>query len=253
MELGLNGKVAIVTGAGSQKGFGKSIAVTLAKEGCNIIACDIDIEGAKKTAAEVENLGCKAIALKADITSSTEVNNTIEMALTEFGKIDILVNNAGAITPLKPLVEKNEVEWNQDIDLNLKGTMNYTKAVLPHMISQKNGKIINISSIGAKKGKRNTVAYGAAKAGVIGFTQCLAAEVGPLGINVNAIAPGLADTNFGGGAPPPEILEKAKATIPIKRITVPQDIANIVAFLASDVSSDIVGQTISVDGGESIV
>ena len=219
MELGLNGKVAIVTGAGSQKGFGKSIAVTLAKEGCNIIACDIDIEGAKKTAAEVENLGCKAIALKADITSSTEVNNTIEMALAEFGKIDILVNNAGAITPLKPLVEKNEVEWNQDIDLNLKGTMNYTKAVLPQMILQKSGKIINISSIGAKKGKRNTVAYGAAKAGVIGFTQCLAVEVGPLGINVNAIAPGLADTNFGGGAPPPDILEKAKATIPIKRIT----------------------------------
>jgi 3-oxoacyl-[acyl-carrier protein] reductase len=253
MELGLKGKVAVITGVGSQKGFGHAIAVTLAREECNIVACDIDIEGAKKTAAEVENLGCKAIALKADITNSTEVNNTIEIALAEFGKIDILVNNAGAITPLKSFVEKNEAEWNLDINLNLKGTMNYTKAVLPQMILQKNGKIINISSIGAKKGKRNTVAYGAAKAGVIGFTQCLAAEVGPLGINVNAIAPGLADTSFGGGAPPPDILEKAKATIPIKRITVPQDIANIVAFLASDVSSDIVGQTISVDGGESIV
>jgi NAD(P)-dependent dehydrogenase (short-subunit alcohol dehydrogenase family) len=253
MELGLNGRVAIVTGAGSQKGFGHAIAMTLAREGCDIVSCDIDIEGAKKTATEVKALNRKAIALKADVTNSTEVNNAIEMALAEFGQIDILVNNAGAISPLKPLVEKNEVEWNQDIDLNLKGTMNYTKAVLPQMIMQKNGKIINISSIGAKKGKRNTVAYGAAKAGVIGFTQCLAVEVGPSGINVNAIAPGLADTNFGGGAPPPDILEKAKATIPIKRITVPQDIANLVTFLASDLSSDITGQTISVDGGESIV
>ena len=129
MDLGLKGKVALVTGAGSQKGFGKAIAVTLAKEGCDIIVCDVDLEGAKQTAAEVKALARKAIALKADVTNSVEVNDSIKAALAEFGKINILVNNAGAITPLKSFVEKTEAEYNLDIDLNLKGTINVTKAV----------------------------------------------------------------------------------------------------------------------------
>jgi 3-oxoacyl-[acyl-carrier protein] reductase len=177
----------------------------------------------------------------------------VKRALEEFGRIDILVNNAGAISGLKPFNEKSEDELDMDIDLNLRGTMNCTRAVLDQMISRQSGKIINISSIGAKKGKPRTVSYGAAKAGIIGFTQCLAVEVAGLGINVNCLAPGLGVTNFGGGSPPPDILEKAMNTIPIKRTTTPQDIANAVAFLVSDVSQDIVGQTISVDGGECIV
>lgn len=253
MDLGLQGKVALVTGAGSQKGFGKAIALTLAREGCDVVVSDIDLKGAQQTADEIEALGRKAFAIKADVSSSTEVNAMVKTALAEFGKIDILVNNAGAIHALKPFVEITEAEINADINVNLKGAMNCTKAVVNQMISRKSGKIINISSIGAKKGKPRTAAYGAAKAGVIGLTQCLAVELAPLGINVNGIAPGLGLTGFGGGGPPPGILEKAKTGIPLKRTTTPQDIANMVAFLASDVSSDIVGQTISVDGGESII
>ena len=253
MDFGLQGKVALVTGAGSQKGFGKAIALTLAREGCDVVVSDIDLKGAQQTADEIEASGRKAIAIKADVSSSTEVDSMVKTALAEFGKIDVLVNNAGAIHALKPFVEITESEINADIDVNLKGAMNCTKAVIDQMISRKSGKIINISSIGAKKGKPRTAAYGAAKAGVIGLTQCLAVEYAPLGININGIAPGLALTAFGGGSPPSEMLEKAKTDIPIKRTTRPQDIANMVAFLASDVSSDVVGQIISVDGGESIV
>jgi NAD(P)-dependent dehydrogenase (short-subunit alcohol dehydrogenase family) len=253
MDFGLQGKVALVTGAGSQKGFGKAIALTLAREGCDVIVSDIDLKGAQQTADEIKASGRKTVAVKADISSITEVNAMVKTALAEFGKIDILVNNAGAIHALKPFIETTESEMNDDINVNLKGAMNCAKAVVNQMISRKSGKIINISSIGAKKGKARTAAYGAAKAGVIGLTQCLAVELAPLGINVNGIAPGMGLTNFGGGSPSPAMLEKARTDIPTKRTTTPQDIANMVAFLASDVSSDIVGQIISVDGGESII
>jgi 3-oxoacyl-[acyl-carrier protein] reductase len=253
MDLGLKGKVALITGAGSQKGFGKAIAMTLAKEGCDIIAADIDLEGAKKTAADIKASGRRAMAVKADVSKSAEVNDMVKTVLAEFGRIDILVNNAGATTPPKTFMEKTEAECDQDINLNLKGAMNCARAVLPQMVSRKNGKIINISSVNAKKGIPHTSAYGAAKAGIVGFTQILGVEVAPLGINVNSIAPGLAITGFGSGTPPPDIMEKAKTNIPLKRTTEPQDIANMVAFLASDVSNDIVGQNIGVDGGESVL
>lgn len=252
MDLSLKGKVALVTGAGSQIGFGKAIAVTLAKEGCDIIACDKDLKGAEQTAAEIESSGRTAIAVKADITCSDEVNDMVKTSLAKFGRIDILVNNAGAITTPKPFVEKTEVEWDQDINVNLKGVMNCSKAVLSQMISRKSGKIINISSAGAKQAVPRTSSYSAAKAGVVGFTQVLAVEVAPMGIYVNSVAPGVGITNFGGGAPASDAVEKAKERIPLKRMTTPQDIANMVTFLASDVSGNIVGQTIVLDGGESI-
>src|SRR4030042_4271980 len=130
MELGLKGKIALVTGAGSQKGYGKAIALTLAKEGCDVIVADIDLAGAKQTAAEIEALGRGAMALKADISSSAEVKSMAQAALAKFKRIDILVNNAGAITPPRPFAEKTEAEFNRDIALNLKGTLYCTKAVL---------------------------------------------------------------------------------------------------------------------------
>jgi 3-oxoacyl-[acyl-carrier protein] reductase len=252
MELGLKGKVALVTGAGSQKGYGKAIALTLAGEGCDVIVADIDLAGAKQTAAEIKASGRKSLALKADISNSTEVNEMAKAVLAKFKRIDILVNNAGAITPPKNFAEKTEAEINRDIDLNLKGTINCTKAFVSSMIANKSGKIINISSIGYKKGMSHTAAYSAAKAGVVGFTQSLAVELAPSGINVNSIAPGLGLTNFSGGAPPPDMLKGALARIPVRRTTLPQDIANAVAFLVSDAAADIVGQTLSVDGGESV-
>jgi NAD(P)-dependent dehydrogenase (short-subunit alcohol dehydrogenase family) len=225
----------------------------LAREGCDVIVADIDLAGARQTAAEIEASGRQALALKVDISNSTEVNDMAKAALAKFKRIDILVNNAGAITTPKPFAEKTEAEFNRDIDLNLKGTIYCTKAFLNNMLANKSGKIINISSIGYRKGMGHAAAYNAAKAGVVGFTQALAVDVASSGINVNSVAPGLGLTNFGGGAPSPDMLKGALARIPVKRTTQPQDIANAVAFLASDVAGDIVGQTLSVDGGESVI
>jgi len=248
MDLGLTGKVALVTGAGSQIGFGKAIAVTLAREGCDLILGDIDLEGARQTAEIIINLGRQAIAVKADITRSAEVKDMVKTAINKFGRIDILVNNAGSGTPPKLFIETTEEEWDYNIDLNLKGMLRCTKAVLEYMVPRKSGKIINISSLGAKTGGDHATVYSAAKAGIVSFTKGLATEVAPLGINVNCIAPGVGLTNFVRNAPRDVIDELINKT-PSRKTATPQDIANAVAYLASDVSIDIVGQTISVDGG----
>ena len=212
MELGLKDKVAIVTGAGSQIGYGRGIAMTLAKEGCNIIAVDIDLVGAKKTAAEVIASGRQALAVKADVSNNTEIDDMVKIALVKFSKIDILVNNAGASTPPKPFIEMTETELERDININLKGVLYCTRAVLNHMISQKSGKIINISS--SKVGGAGVAVYSAAKGGVMLFTKSLAAEVAKLGINVNSIAPGQGNTGFSLQVTP-EFIERVLTRIPL--------------------------------------
>jgi NAD(P)-dependent dehydrogenase (short-subunit alcohol dehydrogenase family) len=252
MDLGLKHKVAIVTGAGSQKGFGKATALTLAREGCDVVVIDKDREGVDQTAAEIRVLGHRVKAVGVDITNSLEVNAVVKKTLEEFGKIDILVNVAGATTPGKFFIDKTEAEWDLDLGLNLKGTLYCIKAVLPHMLSRKSGKIITTASINVIKGFPTTSIYAAAKTGIVGFTRVLANEVAASGINVNCIAPGLGLTNFNPGGAPPGGFDAVIRGIPNRRTTTPQDVANAVAFLVSDVSSDIVGQTISVDGGTSI-
>jgi NAD(P)-dependent dehydrogenase (short-subunit alcohol dehydrogenase family) len=253
MDLGLKGKVALVTGAGSQKGFGKGIAMVLAREGCDVIVLDLDLEGAQKTANEIAALGRKSAAIKVDLTKSAEINQAIKSALEQFGRIDILVNNAGGITSLKLFTERTEEEWDKEIALNLKAAMVATNAVLPQMMERKSGKIINISSIGAGKGMSHTVVYNAAKAAIVNFTKGIGVAVAPYNINVNSVAPGLGLTNFGGGAPLPGGVENVLSKIPIRRSTTPDDIGNLVAFLASDLAGDIVGQNIGVDGGDSVL
>lgn len=248
MDLGLKGKVAIVTGTASQVGFGRGIVQVLAKEGCNIVSVDMDFDGAKKTAAEAKTLGVKAIALKADISKKVEVDEMIKAAITELGKIDIMINNAGASSTPGPFVEKTDAAIDADININLKGCINCCKAVLGHMISRKSGKIINITSFGAKAGGAGVAVYCAAKAGVMVFTKSLAAEVIKMGINVNSIAPGVGNTGFALQSPP-GMIQKLIETVPIGKYTAPEDIGHMAAFLASDLSSDIVGQTFSVDGG----
>ena len=178
MDLGLQGKVALVTGAGSQKGFGKGIALTLAKEGCDIIAADKDFEGVKQTVAEIEALGRRAMAFKTDVSISAEVIEMVSAALAGFGRIDILVNNAGVGSTPKPFIEKTEADWDNDININLKGVLYCTKAVLGQMISRKSGKIINIASGAGLTGLAGRSTYSAAKGGVIAFTKALAKEVG---------------------------------------------------------------------------
>jgi NAD(P)-dependent dehydrogenase (short-subunit alcohol dehydrogenase family) len=250
MDLGLKDKVALITGAGSQVGFGKGMAMTLAREGCNIIACDKDIEGAEKTAADVKALGRKAIALKVDITKTAEVKEAVNMALKEFGKIDILINNAGVGTQPKPFVATTEEEWDTNININLRGTMIVTKAVLPHMIERKSGKIVSMSSTAGLSGMSTGGVYGAAKAGIVIFTSALAKEVNEFGINVNCMAPGLGATGFHKASNfPKEYVEKfIKEMAASGRTTTPEELGDVAAFLVSDVSKNITGQCIRVSG-----
>ena len=248
MELGLEGKVALITGAGSQIGFGKAIALSLAKEGCDVIINDVNLDDAKITAAEVEASGRKSMAIKADVTDITEMENMTKEALDRFGRIDIWVNNAGACTPPKPFLEMTDADWDFDININLRGVRNGTKAVLPHMVERKSGKIVNITSGAGIHGGMFTSGYAAAKAGVIGFSMGIAKEAAPSGINVNCVSPGVADTGFAKNAPP-GLIENFPKTLPIGRLTTPQDIANAVVFLVSDAASDIVGQVLVVSGG----
>lgn len=255
MELGLQGKVALVTGAGSQIGMGKAIALFLAKEGCDIIVTDIDHDGAEKTGKEIRALGKKAIVVKANVLKNTEVVAMVKAGIKELGKIDILVNAAGGTTFSGPLAEANLADIEQEINLNLLGTIYCTKAVLPSMIAQKSGKIVNISSNTARTGMPGGSGYSAAKAGVVGFTRAMAAEGAGAGINVNAIAPGLTLTNFYSKERAPQLPPQVRETgqmpgPPGRKVTTVEDIANLVLFLVSDVSSNITAQTISIDSGQ---
>lgn len=253
MDFRLIDKVAIVTGAGSPRGFGRAICRTLAQEGCDIIAADIDQEGAQITAKDMESLGRQSIAVKVDITREVEVKEMLIQALERFEKIDILVNNAGAEFGNKAFEEQDEELWDKELALNLKGTMFCCKAVIPYMHERKYGKIVNISSATVKMVIPSISMYTIAKGGIFVFTRSLAKMLISQGINVNCIAPGWSTTtNFikpKSGTTKEEIKASFLLETPINRGTEPEDVANIVAFLASDISSDIVGQVISVDGG----
>jgi 3-oxoacyl-[acyl-carrier protein] reductase len=250
MDLGLNGKVALVTGAGSPIGFGRGIALTLASAGCDIVVNDIDQEGAEKTAAEVKAFGHKAMSIKADVTKMAEVNDMVKAAIKTFGKIDILVNNAGRAIRPRPLVETTVKDWEIVINLNLYGVLNCTKTVLPYMLERKYGKIVNISSGAGLDACPFMLIYGMTKAAVISITKSLAKEVISSGIYVNCVAPGFGDTNFSRTANfPPDAKEHALSMIPTGKATTPQDVGNMVAYLASDIANNIVGQTFLVDGG----
>jgi len=243
----LENRVAIVTGG--TKGMGKAIALKFAKEGCDIAVNDINLEDAKKTAAEVKALGHKAIAIKADVTKKTEVQEMVKKTLAEFGRIDILVNNAGGLHQQGPFLEQKEELWDKDFNLNIKGAMFCSQAVLPGMIERKYGKIIIISSSVPKMAFPGVSTYAMSKGSLYVFTRGLAKSVIKQGITVNSVAPGWAITNFDKSAPPEELIKKMMPDTPIGRGTTTQDIANAVTFLASDVSGDIVGQVICVDGG----
>jgi 2-hydroxycyclohexanecarboxyl-CoA dehydrogenase len=257
MDLGLKDKVAIITGSGSQAGFGKAIAMTLAKEGCNIIAADINFEGAKKTAADVEMLGRKALAAKVDVIKKSEIDEMLKHVLEKFGKIDILVNNAGAMLSVggEPFLQQTESTWDKELALNLKGCMLVSQAVLPYMIEKKYGKIVNIGSESAKMVWPMVAMYNIAKAGVYRFTRELARTVIGYGIYVNCVSPGWSlETDFVKESQEAKDALKPSFLIdtPAGRGTTSQDVANAVAFFVSDVSSDITGQILSVSGGSTM-
>jgi NAD(P)-dependent dehydrogenase (short-subunit alcohol dehydrogenase family) len=249
MDLKLKGKTAIVTGTGSQIGFGRGIAVMLAQEGCDVISIDVDMEGAKKTAAEVQKLGRKTAAFKVDITKRAEIDSVVKKVLADFGKIDILVNCAGRASGLRPFVESTEEQWDIDINVNLKGTMNFTQAVLPHMLGRGYGKIVNFSTHAAHQptGLAGAASYVAAKSGSVMFSKTLAGEVGYKGININIIAPGPGNTNFHKvSGNDPHMAGIVESLAKAGKTTTPEDIANTAAFLVSDVSGKLSGQIFEV-------
>ena len=242
----LKDKVAIVTGSG--QGIGRGIVLALAKEGAKIVVTDVT-DKIFDVIKEIQNLGSQGLAIKADVSSAGQVGEMVKKSIEKLGRIDILVNNAG-IFPFKPLIELTEADWDKVLNVNLKGVFNCTRAVAPHMINQKSGKIINIASIvGVVVGFAALTHYSASKGGMVGFTKSVALELAPFGINVNAIAPGSIETPGARMDMTAESVKQFLQAIPLKRIGQPDDIANAVLFLASDESSYITGQCLVVDGG----
>ena len=253
----LEDKIALITGAGS--GIGSAIAVVLAARGADIIVNDINVESAKKVAEQTRLLGRRTLTTTSDVTASDEVEKMVKKAVQEFGKIDILVNNVGEFGPRLTILEIEEEEWDRKIRINLKGTYLCTHFVATHMVKRKNGKIINIASISGKRGAAGSSHYAAAKFGVIGFTQAVAKELAPYGIHVNAVCPGSIDTPMlrrsmtRAAISKGKIMENEKRerieSIPLGRIGTPEDVAKVVAFLASSESDYMTGQALNVTGG----
>lgn len=239
-------KVAMITGA--TRGIGKQIALTLANEGYNIVLnYRTENDELKQLKNEIENQNVKCLAVQGDVTNFEDCKQMIESAIKEFGKIDVLVNNAG-ITKDMLLARMKEEDFKQVIDVNLVGTFNMTKNIISYMMKARNGRIINISSVVGIAGNAGQTNYSASKAGIIGFTKSLAKEVASRNILVNAVAPGFIETNMT-DVLKQEVKDEIAKNIPLKRMGTPQDVANVVKFLASEDSSYITGQVISVDGG----
>ncbi len=244
--MDLKEKTALVTGG--SRGIGRAIAIKLASLGSDILfSYSSNEEKAKEVQLEIENMGRRVLAIKADVSKLNDVERMIQEGMNYFTKIDILVNNAG-ITKDNLLMRMSEEDWDSVFDVNLKGTFNVTKCLIRNMLKQKDCSIINIASIVGISGNAGQCNYSASKAGIIGFTKSLAKEVGKKNIRVNAVAPGFIATDMTENLPEKvvgEYLEK----ITLHRLGEPEDIANAVAFLASDMSKYITGQTIVVDGG----
>lgn len=244
--MDLTGKVALVTGA--SRGIGQAVAVELAKAGADVIVNYIGNEAvAQETVEKVEALGRKALKIKADVGNADEVQAMVDEAHAAFGHIDVLVNNAG-ITRDGLLIRMKDSDWDDVLNINLKGVYLVSKAVAKLMVKQRSGRIINMTSVSGVTGNVGQANYAAAKAGVIGFTKTCAKELAARGITVNAVAPGFIETAMT-DVLPEKIKEGIAATVPLGRMGQPEEIAGVVTFLASDFASYITGQVLNVDGG----
>lgn len=244
--MSLKDKIAVVTG-GAQ-GIGKAICQRLAREGAGIVIFDIAEDVAQKTVKEIENKGGRAVGIKVDISSFPQVEGAVNQVIDKFGHIDILVNNAG-ITCDRLIIRMKEEEWDKVIRINLKGAFNCIKAVSLFMLRRRQGKIINISSIIGLRGNEGQANYAASKGGLIALTKSAARELARRGITVNAIAPGFIQTEM-----TRSLIEEGKAgalisQIPLGRVGRAEEVASLVAYLASDEASYITGEVIRIDGG----
>ena len=246
----LKGKVAIITGA--RRGMGKSHVILLAKAGAKVVVSDISQEDCEKVVEEIKKAGGEAIAVKCDVSQKEEVDNLIKVAIEKWGKVDILVNNAG-IAQFKPFLELTEEEWDRTININLKGYFLCAQAAAKEMVKQKSGVIINIASIAMGQvgvGFPTLAHYCASKGGIVGMTETMALELAPYNIRVNAIAPGAIDTPMVDPLKSDaKTMEGTLARIPLHRMGKPEEVSNLVLFLASDGSSYMTGSTVVVDGG----
>lgn len=271
----LTGKVALVTGAGGKYGIGRAIATRLAKEGADVAVNDMtehpyaadqpDWHGLPAVVREIEAMGQRALSVVADVTDAEQVKGMVDQTVAHFGKIDILVNNAGTIAGKDrvPVVDLAEEDWDRVQRVNVKGVFLCSQAVARHLIDQgTGGKIINMSSVTGKRGSARFAAYSASKFAVIGFTQSLASELAPYQVNVNAICPGLVDTerfghlasvlmpqNLSADEQLSEYTRRSKAAVPIGRLAEGADVAKMAAFLASDEAAYLSGVSITVAGG----
>jgi 3-oxoacyl-[acyl-carrier protein] reductase len=243
--MNLSGRVAIVTGSG--RGIGKAIALKLAEVGATVVVSDILEKEAKAVAKEIKAMGGQSLAVLADVSSAADVSRMVEETIAAYGKIDILVNNAG-ITRDQLLLRMSDEDWDKVLSVNLRSVFLCTKAVLRHMLKQRWGRIISLASIVGIIGNKGQANYAAAKAGIIGFTRTVAKEVASHGITANAIAPGFIDTEMTQQLKE-DWKEELKKQIPYGEFGSPRDVAEAVAFLASEEARYITGQVLGVDGG----
>jgi 3-oxoacyl-[acyl-carrier protein] reductase len=241
----LDKRTAMVTGA--SRGIGRAISVRFAREGANIVGCDIDVGPMAETEALVRQTGVEFLSLQLDVSNMQQFQEAVEKAVERFGTLDILVNNAG-ITRDNLLIRMSEDDWNKVIAINLTGVFNGVKAAAKVMLKQRAGSIINVSSVVGLMGNAGQVNYSASKAGVLGITKSAARELAKRGVRVNAVAPGYIVTRM-----TEQLSDEAKNAlmqqIPMQRLGQPEDVANVILFLASDLSGYVTGQVISVDGG----
>lgn len=241
----LKDKIALITGGG--RGIGRDTALSFAREGANIVTCDLSDDSLAQLGVEVKSLGREFLAFNVDVSDFAKIGDMVNKILDKFKRIDILVNNAG-ITKDSLIVRMTERDWDSVLAVNLKGTFNVTRAVSRVMLKQRTGKIVNIASIIGITGNAGQANYAASKAGIIGLTKATARELGPRGINVNAVAPGFIQTEMTKELPE-KVAENMLSQIPLRKFGEAADVTNVVLFLASDAARYITGEVIVVDGG----